>query len=58
MIYLNDVIVWVAWKLSGKTKEQFGFIFNLAWFFNRSVLRSAWYAMRDKTPNDQNQGRR
>jgi len=42
MIYLNNVIIWTAWKLSG----------NLAWFFNRSVLRSAWYAMRDKTPNE------
>lgn len=31
-------------------------MFNLAWFFNRSVLRSAWHAMVEKTPNVEHQG--
>ena len=51
MIHLQNVVIWAAWKLSGKTKEQFSFMFNLAWFFNRSVLRSAWHALVEKTPN-------
>jgi hypothetical protein len=33
MIYLQNVTIWIAWKLSGKTQEQFSFIFNLAWYF-------------------------
>ena len=51
MIYLNDVIYKMALKFSRKPKKQFDFIFGLAWFFNRSVWRSAWYAMTDKSPN-------
>lgn len=48
ILRLQNCLIWVAWKLSGKTKEHFGFVFNLAYFFNRSILRSTWHAMTDK----------
>jgi len=51
MTNLNEIIYRVALKLSGKQKEKFDFIFNLAFFFNRSVWRSCWYAMTDKSSN-------
>jgi len=51
MIYLNDVIAWTAWKLSGKDKEHFGLLFEWYWFIYRSTWKAAWYALRDKTPN-------
>jgi hypothetical protein len=51
MTNLNKVIYKVALKLSGKTKEQFDFIFNLAWFFNRSTWKSLRIAVTDKGSN-------
>lgn len=51
MIYLNNVIAWTAWKLSGKGKEDFGLLFEWYWFLSRSTWKAAWYALRHKTPN-------
>ncbi len=50
MTHINKIIYIVARKLSGKTDKQFSLMFTISWFFNRSVLRSAWHAMTQAMP--------
>jgi hypothetical protein len=54
--YLNNGIAWTAWKLSGKDKEHFGFLFEWYWFLSRSTWKAAWNALRDKTPTSELSG--
>lgn len=45
MVYLNNVIAWTAWKLSGKDKERFGLLFEWHFFLSRSIWTAAWRAL-------------
>jgi hypothetical protein len=49
-VHLGNAIAWTAWKLSGRGKKEFGFLFDWYWFLYRSNWRAAWYALRDKAP--------
>jgi len=47
--HLINAFLLCAWKISGKTKEDFGYWYGWYWFLTRSWFRSAIAAVRHKS---------
>ena len=44
---MRNIVFWIAWKLSGKDRLQFGLLYEWYLLVYPSKWKAAWYALKE-----------